>query len=349
MQKSDGATHRGIYLLDAWYMAAWSETVDAALKPITLLDTPVVLFRTSDGEVRALLDECPHRFAPLSSGKLDGDTVVCGYHGLRFAGSGECVDPRFTEINRTRACVRSFPVIERDAMIWIWMGDADRLDPAGIPDFSFFSDPGRSSFFGYTHVKANYQLETDNLMDLSHLDYVHVGTIGAGATLQGKHSVVQEGRTVHSCWTCNGIECPPQLVPFLQPGDAKVDHWMDMRWDAPALLRLDTGATLAGKPRQDGFFSLQAHFATPETEHTTHYFWGLSVPGPANAMHDVVNAAVRQAFEEEDRPMIESVQQRMGTNEFWAKQPLILAEDAGAIRARRLLDQLIQAECRATE
>ena len=104
------------YVRNAWYVAAWSDDVgDGQLVPRTVMNEPIVLYRKADGSPAALHDRCPHRFAPLSMGKIvNGDGVQCPYHGLEFDASGACtLNPHGTKNIPPRARVRSFPAIEK--------------------------------------------------------------------------------------------------------------------------------------------------------------------------------------------------------------------------------------------
>ena len=118
-----------------WYFAAWS--ADVAQKPLgrRIIDEPVVLFRTSDGELTALRDVCPHRFTPLSMGTLIDDTVECLYHGLRFNKAGQCVHNPHSNTIPKAAVVKRYPVAERDGIAWIWMGAAELADESTIVRF----------------------------------------------------------------------------------------------------------------------------------------------------------------------------------------------------------------------
>jgi len=125
------------FLRNAWYVAAWSEELsERALLARTLLEEPVVLFRTRDGTPAALFDRCPHRFAPLSRGKLRDDSIQCGYHGLCFDRTGACSHNPYNPGHAPpRARVRGYPLLERQGIVWIWMGDPDRVDTSLAPDF----------------------------------------------------------------------------------------------------------------------------------------------------------------------------------------------------------------------
>lgn len=195
------------YLLNTWYVAGWSEDVQpGALMSRTLLEQPVLMFRDSGGVPRALLDRCPHRFAPLSMGRLsdDGQSVQCAYHALRFDGHGACVhNPHGDGRIPPAAKVRTYPLVERYGVLWIWMGDAAKADAALIPDFSLIDPEHWHVGKRYLHAKANYVLETDNIMDLSHVEFLHPSTLGTPAVKNALTDIRQEGNTVLEAERCS--------------------------------------------------------------------------------------------------------------------------------------------------
>ncbi len=168
-------TRKTPYLRNTWYVAALTTEVGAdGLFTRRLLDTSVLIYRRQDGTAVAMQDRCPHRFVPLSMGKRDGDDVVCAYHGLKFDCTGQCKhNPHGTGHIPQAARVRTFPLVERYGFLWIWMGDA-AADLTLLPDFSPLTD-GDPRGVGYTYMyrQANYELITDNVMDLSHIDHLH--------------------------------------------------------------------------------------------------------------------------------------------------------------------------------
>src|SRR6202166_3891618 len=190
----------GAYLRNAWYVAAWSDDLaDGQLLSRTIMKELVVLYRKSDGNVAALHDRCPHRFAPLHMGKIvGGDRVQCPYHGLEFDASGACgLNPHGTKNIPSRARVRSYPVIEKHQAIWIWMGERTP-DASKVPDFSVLDNVPEihaTKRDGIT-IRANYELIIDNLLDLSHTSYLHDGILGNAETVDAKISIEQEGDDV---------------------------------------------------------------------------------------------------------------------------------------------------------
>jgi len=332
------------FLHNAWYAAAWSREIGAAPFARTLLGKPVVLFRRTDGQVAALDDRCPHRFVPLSRGKLEGDILRCSYHGLCFESDGTCVDKRAAGQLKAATRLRTYPIEERYGLVWIWMGER-RADPATIPDFSFQIDASRHQIAGVTPLAANYTLEIDNLLDLSHLDHLHPGGPSNGHLTDGVYKASQDGLTVHSNWWNPDCATPPFFMLYTA-GETRVDQWAETRWDPPGSIYIRTGVTKRGAPREAGYEIDQGHFITPETATTTHYFWSLAFPNRGEPPEFVaaVEGAVRITFDDEDRPMLEAQQRAMKSTDFWAEHPVILAEDAGAIRARRVLEKLLRDE-----
>ena len=335
------------YLRNCWYMAGWSDEIGPSGLVREILGQRLFLYRLQDGSPAALLDRCPHRFAPLSLGQRDGDLVVCGYHGLKFGPDGACRHNPFSDRIPAGTTVPAWTGVERDDIVWLWGGDADAADPALIPDFSFVPDtPSQRSVRGYTLMKANYEYGTDNLMDLSHIEWVHKGTFaGDGVIFAGQHKVRQEGDTLHSDWWMPDIK-PPQVAQGLVAEGRTVDHWLRMRWNAPASMRLDVGACPHGEPEHHGFDIPQAHILTPANEHETHYFWTVSRNHDldSNEADAYMLDLFRQAFDVEDKPMIEAAYANVKGRSFWDEKPVSLGVDQGGTRARRLLESLIARE-----
>jgi nitrite reductase/ring-hydroxylating ferredoxin subunit len=339
------------FINNAWYMAAWSDEVGEGLLHRRLFGLPIVLYRLGDGRVCALEDRCPHRFAPLSRGERLGDTIRCGYHGLTFDAKGMCVHNPYSQRIPPGASVRAFTAQERDGIVWLWAGEAAEIDHDGVPRFDVLkSASGPEPIRGYVRMNANYEFGTDNLMDLSHIEFVHKGSFaGAGVIFAGKHEVHQNGGYLHSNWWMPGVPAPAHTYG-IYPRDMLTDHWLDMRWEAPATMLLEIGATPQGAPRDQGVIVRQAHILSPETEGTTHYFWATTrASATASAEGDsMLRALMSQAFDVEDKPMIEAAYRNLDGVDFWDRQPVFLGVDAGGARARRLLQVLLRKE-HATE
>lgn len=335
------------FLHNTWYVAAWADEVEDSLLARTILEEPVVMYRRKDGVAVALKDRCPHRFAPLHLGNLVGDEIECAYHGLRFDCSGSCtVNPHGNGSIPAKAKVRAFPLVERYKLLWIWMGDPEQADPSMIPDFEFLSDPEFQNVKGYTLANGHYELMTDNIMDLGHIEFLHPGLLGSDAVRRAKAEVLQEGNTVHSNRLTSDEVLPPVLQQWYEVGEQVCQRWLNVRWDPPALMLLAVGVQPNGASREEANESQGCHLMTPETETTTHYFWaqGRNWGEPSPEMDEVRLASLRKAFDTQDKPMIEAVQKNMGTTDLDFLKPVMLATDAGPVRARRVLKGLVEVE-----
>ena len=170
-------------LRNAWYIAAWADEIRGE-RPLArrICNEPIVLFRDGTGRAAALADRCCHRAAPLSMGMIVEDGIQCGYHGLVIDGSGRCVRIPGQKQIPADARVRSYHVVEKDQLVWVWMGDPAKADAAKIADFPYHNNPGKwPNKHDVYPIRANYMLMVDNLMDLTHLGYLHARTVGGTA------------------------------------------------------------------------------------------------------------------------------------------------------------------------
>jgi phenylpropionate dioxygenase-like ring-hydroxylating dioxygenase large terminal subunit len=334
------------YLRNTWYAAAWAEELGSEFLARTLLDEPLVFLRNAEGDPVALADRCPHRFAPLSLGKRVGDTIQCPYHGLRFGMDGKCVHNPHGPVPPT-AQLKSRPLLERYGMIWIWMGEPTRADAALLPDFSVIADTEHFDIVRSTmKTPANYQLGIDNLLDLSHAQFLHPLLGNADSSERMRFSTRTEGNTV---WSLNDMPREPvtRLFQMLWQSESPVgDRRAHMRWDAPSNLLLEVGFTECDRPVSEGATMWSAHLLTPETERSTHYFWAGARDTRRNEpiLGEKIRLAITHAFVNEDGPMIAACQDRMGTVDLMALRPLLLKSDAAAVGARRVLAKLIEQE-----
>ncbi|CAI8723329.1 Toluene-4-sulfonate monooxygenase system iron-sulfur subunit TsaM1 [Pseudomonas sp. IT-P100] len=339
------------FLLNAWYPAAWDYEIEKEkLFPRKLLNQNILFFRNLEGIAQGVSDRCPHRFAPLHMGHLVGDSVRCAYHGLEFNGKGECVhNPHGDGKIPKAAKIKGYKLVERYGIVWIWMGAEERANPDDIPIFEELNTDDYYIGRDYLHARANYVLETDNIMDLSHIEYLHPSTLGSDSVKRATTTVEQDGNTVWSKRFIEGEIMPDFLYDVFDfPAGTVMDRWLEVRWDAPATLLLNTGATPTGKSREEGSPVPTVHLFTPETETTTHYWFSICFPKYLEDVGELKAKmyiqGLRVPFETEDLPMLEAQQKSMGDEEFWDLKPILLIGDAGAIRARRILDQMIADE-----
>ncbi len=344
----------GAYLRNAWYVAAWADDLpDGGVLGRTILKEPIVLYRQGNGEVAALHDRCPHRFAPLSMGKvLGGDRIQCPYHGLEFNASGACVlNPHGDKRIPNRARVRSYPVTEKHKAIWVWMGDRP-ADPAKVPDFSLMDNVPElhTTKRDRITIKANYELIIDNLLDLSHTSFLHEGVLGNADTVESDITVEQEGDDiVVGRRSHNSI--PPGMNKLMWPqAPERCDKYTSIRWMAPSTLRLMTGICTPGAKPETGTGYHAVHLLTPESDRTTHYFFTAvryNVKTTDEALNrdiqDKIGKMRRFAFEEQDASVIEAQQHTIDGSQT-SVDPVILAIDVGPVRYKQVLQKLIRSE-----
>ncbi len=337
------------FIKNAWYVACWSDDVkEGELFHRKLLDEPVVFYRKQNGEVAALQDRCPHRFVPLHLGKIVNDGVQCAYHGLEFDCTGQCVkNPHGEGKIPAAAKVKSYPVADRHRMIWIWMGD-EAADPAKIPDYSVLDEgSGYGTSFGHLNIPAHYELMGENLLDLSHITYVHDGYLGSPEQVGADQELVEDGENLQCNRWMPNISVPG-IFDMLYRRDGKpVDMWTNMRWIPPSCFLLDTGVHEVGGKREDHGWYYGVHILTPETEKTTHYHFAAAMPAGTNLPPEAdktFREMRRFAFEMQDLPMIDAQQAAIGDSDFWAMKPVLLSIDAGPVRMRRSIERMLKEE-----
>lgn len=335
-----------VFLRNAWYVAGWSEEVGEQPIARTILSEPIVLFRTSDGAISAFVDACPHRFAPLSLGKVQDDTIRCPYHGLVFDKVGTCVrNPHGKGARPASLALTAFPITEADGLVWIWMGKPE-LATTQPPAYPFLKNASMKTLSGYLHVKANYELVTDNLMDLSHVEFLHpfIGSEGMAEAIQFRAE--PDGDKVAALHSMPEQPNTEMFKLVLGEDVSWIDGYANSYWEAPANLYLRTGATSCDVDAGRHALLEQAHLLTPETETSTHYFWGVSRDRAVDdeRLDQILLAGLAHAFAYEDEPMIQVVQQRMRGRPLFDLGPALLSMDEAAVRARRVLARLISAE-----
>ena len=274
-----------MFLKNAWYVAAWSKDVGRELLGRVLLNGYVVLYRKKDGTPVALENRCPHRNLPLSEGQLVGDEIECGYHGMTFNCLGNCTHLPGSDQAPGWAKVRTYPVVERHGWVFYWPGDPALADEATIPTYPQHNENEdwiRAQ--GQTCVKAGYRLVLDNLLDLSHLTYVHGSTTGNRAVAEAATlSVDQDGDNVRVTRWMEDIE--PALAFREYAGyENNIDRWQMSQFMPPAYININNGSVDAGigadtETRNNGqgkWGFVVYHAMTPETETTTHQFWTVA-------------------------------------------------------------------------
>ena len=339
-----------MFVMNAWYIAAWPDELSEQPLARRICNVPLVLYRTTEGEAAALYDRCSHRAAPMSLGKVTPDGIVCGYHGVAFDTKGVCVRiPGQRHIPAT-ANIRSYPLVEQDGIIWIWMGDPARADRASIPAYPYHNDTGKWPHkHGIMPLKANYGLVIDNLMDLTHVAYVHDKTIGGAAPDPHVNAKMETTRTPRGLkfarWIID-MESSPTISAMV-PFKGNVDRWQEMEYVAPALIihyagQVDTNTGAYEHGNREGGFAIRfLHGLTPETETSCLYFFstanGFGQDDPVNT--DKLFESTHVVFAE-DKLIIEEQQRRL--SEFGETGLIDIKADSARVSMRRILSKMLK-------
>ena len=339
-----------MFIRNAWYIAAWMHEVTEQPLARRILNEPVVLFRDKQGNIGALVDRCCHRAAPLSLGQVVDAGLQCGYHGLTFDCSGQCVFVPGQDKIPQKARVRSYPVVEKDEFVWIWMGEAEKADVSKIIDYPYHNDYKKWPHkHGLYHVKANYMLLVDNLMDLTHIGYVHGNTIG-GSPMTHVQAQMETTPTEHGLkfvrWMPGSVAPPTYAKAY--PFKGKVDRWQEFEYIAPGNIiqwsgAIDVGNNAMENREQPGFSLRLFHGLTPETEDSSLYFWST-----ANGYRQDEPEACEQLFQEigkaflEDKAVVEGQLERL--RELGDGMLVDIVSDRARIHMRRTVERMLTEE-----
>ncbi|MEH2549350.1 phenylpropionate dioxygenase-like ring-hydroxylating dioxygenase large terminal subunit [Bradyrhizobium sp. AZCC 2262] len=333
------------YVRNTWYPLAWSHDITRTLTRRTVIEQNVVLYRSSDGSVVALDDLCPHRMLPLSLGRLKGDAIECGYHGMTFDGAGKCIRVPGQNVIPRNAVVRSYPTGERLGLVWIWMGDPELADRSKIFDLPEFHDPNWSVVFGDAlHNQSNYLNLADNLCDPSHVSFVHSGSLGNAAS---EDIPVQSERDGEKILVWRWVPDAPPIGIFqnYRKFSGNVDRWHYYHYYAPSIAVIDFGTAPAGSipvdgDRNRGMRIFAGHFITPVDERTSIDHW-LHIRNFNQDDPDVasqLNSDFRAVFDE-DRLILEALHREEEARPDFKR--INLAIDAAPNKMRRIVDDMI--------
>jgi vanillate O-demethylase monooxygenase subunit len=331
------------YAYNAWYPLAWSRDIGREIVARRVLEEDLAVYRTEEGAVAALEDACPHRLAPLTIGRLQGDAIQCGYHGLTFDCSGRCVHapgmPRVPESFR----VRSYPTAESMGMVWVWMGDAEKADRSQVFRLPQYDDPAYSVVQGDPLlVQANYLSLADNLCDPTHVVYVHQTTLASAGREETRVQHERQGNKVVTWrWVIDGPLMP--IFEGLKDFGGNVDRWHYYHYHAPSIAVIDFGSarTGTGAPegnRDDCIQMYACHFITPVDQRSCIQHWLCLKNSPADPVIDErLRSNLRMAFQE-DKRMLEAIQRNEDKPRQWHR--INLGLDGSSIKMRRIVEEM---------
>lgn len=338
------------FLRNGWYVAAWKDELDKGFVTRVIMNEPLLIYRDHTGKAGCVEDRCCHRGAPLSEGKVVENGLQCGYHGLVFDTNGKCVEIPGQENIPPAAKVRAYKIVEKQQFVWIWMGDPALADESLIIDYPWHDQPDKWPHRkAVMDIKCNYMMLVDNLMDLTHLGYVHTKTIGGNpkAHVNAEMNPERTERGARYIRWMLDTNPPPTYVKGAG-FKGKIDRWQDFEYFLPGSIiqwsgGLDVGKGAKENREQDGFHLRIYHGMTPQTEGSCYYFWstanGYRQDDP-QATEDMYND-IYPTFVE-DISILEGQQARVAVD---PNRPLVaIKADVALTHARRAMRAALEAE-----
>lgn len=343
MQASE---HGAQFVRNAWYVAGWGKDLaNGVIARRRLLDQDVIAFRDAAGKARMLEDRCPHRHAPLHLGKLRAGVIQCAYHGLCFDAQGACIHNPHGQAIPRNAKIRSYELMEHDGALWAWTGTARSPEPP--PSFAALNCDDHYIATDHIQLAASYLLAIDNILDLSHLEFLHPTTLGSETLRLGDLRTREHGNMVRTTRTTQCERLPRMLeIAYQLPRGAAVTRTLDVTWLPPAAASVVMTVRPLESERAVTINSV--HFFTPETETTCNYYFAIGIsrqePGYGPSGAEIGLKALRFPFEREDKVMLEAQQRSLERMHPSATAPVRLPGDAASAIARRIIGRLVAAE-----
>ncbi|WP_306209201.1 aromatic ring-hydroxylating dioxygenase subunit alpha [Actinoplanes sp. RD1] len=340
------ATHTTPLVRNCWYVAGRADELGRVPLARTLLGTEVVLYRTLAGEPVAMRNRCPHRSFPLARGQLSGDRLICGYHGMEFEPDGVCARMPAMATTPSTVAVRTFPVVDRGPLTWIWMGSPDLADEKLVPDTSWLADPAWGTVAGQFHIDTDYVAMHENLIDQTHFPFLHPDTVGTPEYARSKlTATTQDNQVIIHRALRNS---PPPAV-YGKPADImhkRVDRTSEARFVSPALhvafAEIIDSVPDPGKPSNYRYNI--THAFTPESNTSIHYWWFNSrdyLPGDPG-----IDMFLREASAKAYSEDVEALEWIMSVvrNDHDPQIDLSFAPDKPGLMARRIMYRLAELE-----
>lgn len=338
------------YPFEQWWVAAYDHEIGRRILGRTLVGQRIILFRTEAGEPVALAGHCPHRSYPMEMGCLVSEGVQCGYHGFTFRPDGSCASIPSQASVPDKIAIRRYPVVERGGLIWLWTGSPEAADPALVPDIEAMglaSTGWAVEQHPLVTIAGRYTLLIDNLIDLSHISFIHADTIpNGGGVAEIPVEIIDEPGSINARRLGRGLASNPHLRMLFPHHDAPVDQCFDAEYFGPNLIRTGGTITSAETGTELGTTNF-IHAITPETETSVHYF----VMTTRNfALEDEtlgqMNLSMGERIQPQDRDAIEAVE-RMFQAMKNPPHEVSCRADTAALKVRHRLAKQIRGEVEA--
>lgn len=340
-----------MWLRNCWYVIAYEhELQSGAMLSRLVLNEPIVVYKNDSGDLVALEDRCPHRHAPLSAGKRESDGIRCAYHGLKFAEDGRCLHVPGMDSPPSHISIKAYPVEVKNTWVFVWMGDPAKADITMLPDNWSCAHPEWKNKPGYLHYDTPYLLICDNLLDFSHLSYVHEKTLGGSTEIALARPTVEKidadgQRGIRVSRFIPNVPAPPFYQRFRQ-FETNLDRWFVYDFLFPGTLLMSSGGRPTGDAPDDNSRAVTLHSCqtlTPETDTSTHYFWSQSHPSMSgdDGIAESIHNSIVTAFNE-DRDIITAQFQNMMRSPGPEMVPLHM--DSALIQFRNYLQEEVDRE-----
>jgi phenylpropionate dioxygenase-like ring-hydroxylating dioxygenase large terminal subunit len=330
---------------NCWYVAAWGSEVTRTLSSKRLLGRQILLYRRQDGTPVALHDRCPHRSLPLSKGRLEGDQVRCGYHGLVFDSGGRCTEAPPVGTAPRSMTVPAYSLVEQGPLLWIWLGDR-QPDPESIPNVDWLGDPYWTYGHGAMTIQSNYVSLHENLLDLTHFTFLHPGNIGTPEYASAPYQVTTQGDRV----TVERFvaECSlPGIYTSTGLDDRRISRRTISEFVSPALHAASVDLTdLSPRAGSRSVFTVRVtHFVTPCDRDSTHYFFAIARNFALNdsSATATMRQAALQAFQE-DADALEAITANQRLDPHFIEKSM--KSDLAGVTMRRIVKRLSDVEMR---
>lgn len=342
------------FIRDAWYPAIWASELTPKgpmpVKPVArkICGEHIVFYRSQEtGKINALHDMCPHRFAPLSYGHVQGDDIICRYHGLGFAPDGNCSHSPSSD-TPPKICVKKYHVEQKDQMVYIWIGDGEPDHPAT----DYIGEKMRAGYggtlYGCLEAPVHWQILVDNLNDDAHATQLHELLNSEGHSSRNQeYQIMQdevEPDSITQLITIKNSTCIPLFHKMVKDPRARVNEQIRIHHTLPANMQITSGVydLDADSETQVGVDSM--HMITPADENSCHYFWCFKRNGNLedHSFTEMMAGMLEHIFHTEDVWMAKGQAERMGGEEFWSLRPALLPQDKAAVMVRRRIEQKVK-------
>lgn len=342
------ATHATPLVRNCWYVAARSAEIGRTPLARKLVGTDVVLYRTEAGQPVAMRNRCPHRSFPLAKGKLEGDRLICGYHGMEFEADGVCVNMPALSSTPSTVTVRTYPLVDRGPVTWIWTGAPDLADESLIPELPWLTgdELGWGTVTGEFHIEADYVAMHENLIDQTHFPFLHPGTVGTPEYARSKLTATTENNQVVIRRELKDCAPPGVYGEPAQIMHKRIDRSSEARFVSPAVhtafARIGDHNPDPGAPELYRYNI--THCFTPETNTSIHYWWFVSRDyKPADPSIDQFMVDAHKQAYSEDLEALEWIMDVV-RNDADPHIELSFATDKPGLMARRIMYRLAMKE-----